>query len=138
MFFDYPFDDEVYTNLKKKVCANAFHYMNFQNYKTDEEGILKSFASMIKYCTNNLDGKFVLSRAASAIGVTEEVIEILLEVFKDCGMINISARAEDFYQIEFTAGIELSKALHSSKYAEFAELMNTINDYKNKFMTIDL
>ena len=45
---------------------------------------------------------------------------------------------EEKYKIVFVAGIELSKALHSIKYAEFVELMNTINDYKNKFMTIDL
>ena len=69
---------------------------------------------------------------------TEEVVEILLEVFQDCGMIKISSREDEYYKIEFTAGIELSKALHSVKYAEFVELMNTINDYKNKFMTVDL
>ena len=138
MFFDYPCDDEVYINLKQTVCANTLHYMNYQNYKADEEMILKSFASMIKYCCNNLDGKFVLSRGASALGVTEEVIEILLEVFQDCGMIKIFSREDEAYKIEFTAGIEFSKALHSAKYAEFVELMNTINDYKNKFMTVDL
>ena len=138
MFFDYPCDDEVYINLKQTVCANALHYMNYQNYKIDEESLLKSFASMIKYCCNNLEGRFVLSRAASALGITEEVVETLLDIFQDCGMIKIVSREDEKYIIEFVAGIELSKALHSIKYAEFVELMNTINDYKNKFMTIDL
>jgi hypothetical protein len=93
---------------------------------------------MIKYCCNNLEGKFVLKRGASALGVTEEVVEILLEVFQDSGMIKILSREDEFYKIEFLVGVELSKALHTIKYAEFVELMNTINDYKNKFMTIDL
>ena len=53
MFFDYPCDDDVLTNIKQTVCANAIHYMNYQNYKIDEEGLLKAFASMIKYCCNN-------------------------------------------------------------------------------------
>ena len=138
MFFDYPCDEDVLANLKQKVCASAIHYMNYQNYKTDEEGILKAFASMIKYSCNNLEGNFALLRAASALGVTEEVIEILLEVFQDCGMIKIVSRGSETYKIDFVGGVELSKALHSMKYAEFVELMNTINDYKNKFMTIDL
>ena len=138
MFFDYPCDEGVLANLKQKACASAIHYMNYQNYKTDEEGILKAFASMIKYSCNNLEGNFVLLRAASALGITEEVVEILLEVFQDCGMIKIVSRESEAYKIDFVSGVELSKALHSMKYAEFVELMNTINDYKNKFMTIDL
>ena len=138
MFFDYPCDDDVYVNLKQTVCANALHYMNYQNYKADEENILKAFASMIRYCCNNLEGKFVLLRGASALGVTEEVVEILLEIFKDAGMIKISEREDSFYKITMLEEISLAKALHTTKYAEFIELMNTVNDYKNNFMTVDL
>lgn len=138
MFFDYPCDEEVLNSVKQKVCANTFHYMNYQNYKADEEAILKTFSGMIRYTCNNLEGKFVLSRGATALGVTEEVIETLLEIFQDCEMIKINSREEDFYMIEFLNGIEISKTLHTPKYSEFVELMNTINDYKNKFMTIDL
>ena len=138
MFFDYPCDDEIMSSLKQTVCASAYHYMNYQNLKVDEEGILKTFSGMLRYTCNNLEGKFVLVRAASALGVTEEVVETLLEVFADCGMIKISSREDDMFVIEFSSGVEISKALHSPKYAEFVELMNTINDYKNKFMTVEI
>ena len=138
MFFDYPCDDEILTNLKQKVCASAIHYMNYQNYKTDEEALLKSFASMIRYSCNNLEGNFILTRGASALGVSEEVIETLLEIFADCSMIKILSSNANQYKIEFLNGIELSKAQQTPKYEEFIELMNTINRYKNSFMTIDL
>ena len=138
MFFDYPCDEDVLNNLKQVVNAKSIHYMNYQNLKADEESMLKSFASMIRYCCNNLEGKFVLLRAASALGVTEEIIETLLEIFQDCGMIKLLARENEFYIIEFIAGVEVSRAMHTTKYSEFIELMNTINDYKNKFMLIDL
>ena len=58
MFFDYPCDEEVYTSLKQKVCATSIHYMNYQNYKTNEENILKSFASMIRYSCNKRSFRF--------------------------------------------------------------------------------
>ena len=112
--------------------------MNYQNYKTDEEALLKSFASMIRYSCNNLEGNFILTRGASALGVSEEVIETLLEIFADCSMIKILSSNADQYKIEFLNGIELSKAQQTPKYEEFIELMNTINRYKNSFMTIDL
>ena len=138
MFFDYPCDEEVLNKLKQSICPSSIHYMNYQCYKINEEEILKSFASMIKYSCNNLGGKFSLLRGASALGITEEVVEILLEIFEECGMIKILERCSENYSIEFIVGIEFNKAIQTSKYNEFIELMNTINGYKNKFMTIDI
>ena len=138
MFFDYPCSDDVMDSLKQKVCASSIHYMNYENNKTDEEGILKNFSGMIKYACHNYDGDFTLIRAASALGVTEEVVETLLEIFEDSGMIKILQRGENTYKITFISGIEISKALHSVKYQEFLELMNSINNYKNSFMTLEV
>ena len=103
-----------------------------------EESILKTFASMIRYSINNLGGKFDLTRGASALGISEEVIETLLDIFQEAGMIKIISNAEEFYQITMVAEISLAKAIATAKYAQFIELMNTINDYKNKFMLIDI
>ncbi len=138
MFFDYPCDEDVYENLKQKVCASSIHYMNYQNYKPDEEGILKTFASMIRYACNNLEGNFVLVRAAAALGITEEAVETLLDLYNDCGMVKILARDENACKIDFIEGVELSKLLNSPKFAEFSELMDKINEYKNSFMTSEL
>ena len=138
MFFDYPCDCDVLDGLKQTVCATSLHYMSYQNYKVDEEQMLKSFASMIRYSCNNLDGNFVLLRGASALGVTEEVVEILLEIFLEAGMINIIERNDENYRISFLSEINISKILNTTKYPEFVELLNTINDYKNKFMSIEL
>jgi hypothetical protein len=53
-------------------------------------------------------------------------------------MIKIEEREEEFYIISSLETIELSKVLHAPRYAEFIELMNTINSYKNKFMSADI
>ena len=138
MFFDYPCSEEVYGEILNKVGAKALHYMTYQNFKTDEEALLKAFASMIRYACNNLNGHFIFERAAAALGITEEIAELLLDIFAECGMIKILDLDNEACNIVFKEGIELSKAAQTSKYQEFTELMDSVNDYKNSFMKIDL
>lgn len=138
MFFDYPADEDIMRSLMTTVSADAIHYMNYSLKNYNEEAILKTFSGMVRYTCNTLDGNFDLTRGAAALGVTNPVIETLLEMFEDTGMIKIKERTEESFKIEFWSAVELSKTLHTLKYAEFVELMNTINEYKNKFMTIDL
>ena len=118
--------------------AETIHYMNYSVQKNNEEDILKTFSGMIRYTCNNLNGVFNLSRGASALGLTNIIVETLLEVFEDTGMIKIKERNEDSFLIEFINAVELSKTLHTIKYAEFVELLNTVREYKQKFMTIEL
>ncbi len=138
MFFDYPADDDILQDLMQTISPSAVHYMNYSEPKFDEEGFLKTFSGMIRYTCNNLDGTFNLSRAAAALGVNDAVIEILLEMFEDAGMIKILSRDEKAFVIEFVNAVELSKILHTQKYAEYIALMNTVKEYKNKFMTMEL
>ena len=138
MFFDYPADEEVLQKVMNVVTPDVIHYMNYQKGKYNIETILKQFSGMIRYTCNTLDGNFNLSRAAAALGVTDVVIETMLEMFEDSGMIKITERTENAFNIQFVESVELSKTLHTLKYAEFIELMNTIDDYKHKFMTIDI
>ena len=138
MFFDYPCNEDVYEFVKQKVGANSLHYMNYQNFKPNDEEILKAFASMIRYSCNNLGGQFILVRAASALGITEEAVEVLLDIFQECGMIKILLRENSAYNIALIESVELSSAIKTPKYKEFIELMNIINEYKNNFMKIDI
>jgi len=138
MFFDYPAEEDVFKSVMQTTSADTIHYMSYSPQINNEEGILKTFSGMIRYTCNNLNGDFNLTRAASALGVTNVIIETLLEMFEDTGMIKINERKEDSFKITFENAVELSKALHTVKYAEFVELMNTVNEYKNKFMTADI
>jgi len=138
MFFDYPCSDDIYDKIRQTVCANTLHYMNYQNFKPDISGIIKSFNGMIKYCCNNQNGVFVITRAAAALGITDEVTELLLDMFAESGIIKINSREEDLYKIEAVSGSEIHNITETAKYEEFTELMNTINEYKNSFMKIEI
>lgn len=134
MFFDYPCCEDLYDKLRQTVCAGSLHYMNYQCFRPDTNGIMKNFASMIRYCCNNQCGGFVVPRASAALGITDEVTELLLEIFSDSGMIKIVSREENLYKIELKGNIDLTQLTTTVKYEEFVELMNTINEYKNSFM----
>ena len=138
MFFDYPADEDILQSLKNDIAPDAIHYMNYQLGKTNIENVLKLFSGMIRYTCNTLDGDFNLARAAAALGVTNITVETMLEMFEDTGMIKIKERLENSFKIEFLESVELSKTLHTLKYAEFVELLNTIDDYKLKFMSMDI
>lgn len=137
MFFDYPCSEDVYDKLKQTVCATALHYMNYQEYIIDEDILLKNFASMLRYCHNKQDGIFSLIRAAAALGITEEAVETLLEMFSEAGMITAKSDEEN-YKIEILKSVEMSEVIKTYKHEEFSELMHTISDYKNSFMEIIL
>ena len=138
MFFDYPADEEVLQNVMNTVLPSAIHYMNYQADKYNETELIKQFFGMIKYACNNLNGEFNIKRAAAALSLSSIAIETLLEVFEDAGMIKIKERASEAFYIDFISAVEVSKVLQTPKFAEFAEIMNTIFEYKNKFMTAEL
>ncbi len=138
MFFDYPPEEEVYEQVIKQVSPVSIHYMNYEAGVFNEESFIKIFSGMIRYTCNNLEGVFSLNRAAATLAVTNVAVESALEMFEDAGMIKIKERKEKEFIIDFVSAIELSKTLHTQKYSEFIEHINTIKDYKNKFMTIEL
>ena len=138
MFLDYPAEDDILQSVMNTVGADTIHYMNYTERKNEEENILKMFSGMIKYTCNNLNGEFNIKRASSALGVTDMVTETLLEMFEDTGMIKIEERKENIFNIKFVQAVELSKIIHASRYEEFIELMNSIKEYKNKFMTMEI
>ena len=138
MFFDYPADSDVLDTIIQTAAADSVHYMSYTSEKGQEESILKTFSGMIRYTCNNLDGVFDLTRGASALGITNAATETLLEIFEDAGMIKINERSEKSFRKKKKKTIELTQAIHTAKYKDFAEQIKTINSYKNSFMTADI
>ena len=138
MFFDYPCSEDLYDKIRQKVCPASIHYMNYQTYRIDINDIFKTFAGMIRYSCNNQDGKFDIERASAVLGITEEVSELLLEIFADSEIIKIKDSNDNIYRIDIYEGINLSKICKNSKYEEFIGLMNSIHEYKNNFMQMEL
>ena len=120
------------------VQPDAVHYMNYSKSGISEEVIIKTFSGMIRYTCNNLEGNFDIERAASALGVTIQAVEILLYIFEEIGMIKIHAQNENVYQIKFISAVEITKAFHTEKYAEFKEILHSVYEYKEHLMSMEI
>ena len=123
------------SNIKEKLDEAK---NEFNDKCKDKHEIVLKFIKNIETKYKIESKSFEEVKNISEDEITSLDTEILLEIFQDAGMINIKTREQDFYQIDLKSEISLADTLHVQKYSEFVELMNTINDYKNKFMSIDI
>ena len=138
MFFDYPPTDEIMQDIMEKVCPTRIHYMNYDIAKEQGFDYLKTFAGMIKYVCNSKDGKFDLNSSACFLGITNNLVEIILEMFEDCGSIVIKERDENYFIIEYKKPIELDALKQSDNYQLYCSTLSDIFDKRNEYLTADL
>lgn len=130
MFFDYPPSQNVFDEIIKKTSPKFLHFMNYEVKNLDEKEFLKTFMGMLKFAYSNKNGLFDLQRSASFLSQTQETIKLLLEVFSECGIINIAEKGPKDYKIEFISNTEISSVLHTNSYKSFlAEIQKTF-EYK--------
>ncbi len=138
MFFDYPADDEIMDSVMTKTLPSVIHYMSYQTPNNIEESIIKTFSGMIRYTCNNLNGELNIERAASALSITNDLVDILLDMFQDVSMIKIKSHSNNIYTIQFIAAAELSQIVSIPKYAEYSEALQLIYEYKEHYMSLEL
>ena len=137
MFFDYPASDEISIAILQKTKPHHIHLMPCKNNIIDERKFLKTIAGMIKFACNNKDGIFDIEKSAVFLGVTNDCIENILQIFEECEMINLEKQNEQSIKINFIKSIELSNILSDEQYSDFRAKLTDISNYKNNF-TISL
>ncbi|MGN0018409.1 MAG: single-stranded-DNA-specific exonuclease RecJ [Candidatus Gastranaerophilaceae bacterium] len=130
MFFDYPPCEEIMDNILKTISPKHIHFMPIKHSTLDEQEILKTISGMVKYTCNNKNGEFDIQKASTFLGLTDECIDILLNILSDCKMIKINSQNENIYNIEFLNNIELSQALHCTEYQQFKQTLDDIYKYQ--------
>lgn len=135
MFFDYPPTDEIMQEVMNKVNPIRVHYMNYDIQKEQNFDYLKTMAGMIKYACNSKDGKFDLNSSACFLGITNNLVEIILEMFEDIGGINIVSRDENYFILEYLKPIDIDKLKQSENYQLYCSEMEEIFNQRNEYMT---
>jgi single-stranded-DNA-specific exonuclease len=138
LFFDYPADRKTLDDILDKAQAKILYFMNYEPKILDEEEFLKIFNGMLKYASNNLNGKIELVRCASALGKSVQVIEMLLDLYEEVGFIKISEKNSTFYIVEFIGIDDFAKILHSKKYSQIYELVMECEEFQKSLLEDDL
>ena len=138
MFFDYPPTDEIMQDVMNKVNPIRIHYMNYDIRKEQSFDYLKTMAGMIKYVCNSKDGKFDLNSSACFLGITNNLVEIILEMFEDIGGINIKERAEDYFVLEYLKPVDTDKLKQSDNYQLYCSSLEEIFNLRNEYLTAAL
>ena len=137
MFFDYPPSKEVLASICAKSQAKVLHFMNFENKKIDEEALLKKISGMLKFASNNRDGRVSLNEISGFLGITPEAAELCVDMFEALGMIEVFERENDMLKLKFNEALGYSKIKESelfealeaelAKIYEFREFLGSCN-----------
>lgn len=138
MFFDYPADRETFEQILDTTTPSCLHFMNYEIKYFEEKEFLKTFAGMLKFSFNNNGGKVELRRCASFLGKSEALFELLFDLFEESGFIKILEKTKDFYIIEFLGTSDLSRVLHSSKYALILDMAEECECFQKSLLEDDL
>ena len=138
MFFDYPADRQTLDLILEKAQPKGLHFMNYEPKILDEQEFLRIFTGMLKFASHNNGGKFELVRCASFLGKSIKVFEMLLVLYEEVGFIKILDKNSSFYTIDFIGVDDISKILHSTKYAQIFELIVECEQFQKSLLEDNL
>ena len=138
MFFDYPADRKTLDKILETAQPKGLHFMNYELRLFDEIGLLKTFAGMVKFASNNNNGKFELVRCSSYLGKSNDVVERLLNLFEAKGYISISEKNSAFYTIQLINIDNISELLNSSDYLQIYDMAEECEMFQHTLLEDDL
>lgn len=138
MFFDYPADRQTLDLILDKAQPKILHFMKYEPKNLDETEILKMFAGMLKYASHNNGGKVEIVRCASALGKSEQVISMLMDLFEESGFIKINEKNSAFYMIEFLGIDDITKIMDNPKFAQVYELSLECEEFQKTLLEDNL
>lgn len=138
MFFDYPSSESLFNKLSNKSGAKVLHFMNFENKKPDVEEIVKKISGMLKYASNNREGKISINEMACFLGVSEEIPEMCIDMFEALSMVEILEREKDFVRIKFLNAVEFAKIKEQDLYEELCLEAQKIHAFREILLKGDL
>ena len=138
MFFDYPADKETFDRILEMTSPSAIHFMNYEQKILDEEEFLKTVHKMLNFACHNNGGKVELRRFASFLGKSYKVFELLFSILEEVGLIEITEQTKDYYVMNLTDNNDVSKVLHSQKYALLIDMIEECEEFQKTLLEDDL
>lgn len=138
MFFDYPADKQTLDSILDKTQAKSLHFMNYEPKILDEVELLKIFTGMLKYSANHDGGKVELVRCASFLGKSIKVLEMLMDLYEQVGVIKVLEKNSAFYKIEFIGIDDVSKILDNENFERIYDLIIECEQFQKSLLEEEL
>ena len=123
MFFDYPSSIEELSEILSDIKPSKIHFMN-TNIDENLENYIKQINGMIKYCANKLDGNIDIVRLSQALGVSENFIQIALEILENIESIKIIEIDKIEYLNSFNYEVFAQNSMFEVLNEEFQDILN--------------
>ncbi len=134
MFFDCPSSKDELVRIVKESNAQIVHLMNFNVLEINTDVLVSKLSGMLKYSLSNMNGHINLYRAANALSIGIETLEILLSLFENCQMIDLSKPSDDEYVVSNLRPIELSKVKQDDLYFVLDEQIKETNEFRKFYL----
>ena len=134
MFFECPVSKDTFINIIKTTNAQIIHLMNFNILEVSTDSLISKLSGMLKYSLSNMNGHINLCRAANALGIDVETLDLLLSLFENCEMVNLDKTSEVEHVVSNLNPIELSKVKRDDLYFVLDEQIKEINDFRNFYL----
>ncbi len=138
MFFDYPPNYEIMNEVITKASPSRIHFMKYEVDELQRFNFIKTFSGMVNYVCKSKEGKFDINNCACFLGITNSMVELLLEIFEDNKTIIIKEREDDFFIIEKGKNSITDTCLNNESYQEFTDLLTEITTTQQEFMNLEL
>lgn len=138
MFFDYPPAEEIMEKLLSKISPIRIHYMSYDVETNQNYNFLKTIGGMIKYACNNENGQFDIERCARFLGITENLVECMLEIYEECNGIKILNREDSVFYIKYIKSVSDNLFKTTESYNSYLEEINRIFDLRKNYLNSDI
>ncbi len=118
MFFDYPSDRDLLTEIMEKTSALQVHFMAYSSKVFSQEDLIQTAYKMLKYAVNYNDGTVELYKFASFLGKSYDVLGMLFDCFAQVGVIKILEQSEQVVKISLDETQNPTAILHCANYSD--------------------
>ncbi len=132
MFFDYPNNMNDFIEILN--TKNGKIHLMREEFSENIEDYIKQLIGMLKFATNNKGGEISIQNFAELIGVSENFIQIALEILEEFNSIEIL----DIDKINFITPPHLELFCHCENFAVLKEEFDKIIEFKKHIAQISL
>ncbi len=128
MFFDYPATLEEFTRILKQKAETGTSKIHLMKEEVDYniENYIKQLIGMLKYATNNKEGRVSIKGLAQMIGVSENFIQSAFDILEALNSIEIL----DIDKIQFLAPPHMDDFYQNPEFGTLEEEFNKIIEFK--------